>query len=271
MLRDSLIQTIIKKASSNQLAPFYLIVGDNSEALSEWMKSLIAHYLIEVKKITYANALAKIDLGLSDLLWINKPADQKEYSIVENDLGEIAKFLQWNAMELPWRFIVVTDAHLISERYYNKLLKMLEEPGEKISLFFLYGNEKGILNTVESRAIIVRPLSKSPLLKTIDISKIDTFLQEHALTFKDDRIVGSNDFLEKLKSKKDLQQSLWDNLILYALYHREKYNDQEWTLIHDELKQASDEEIFHNTFANRFQRLLDTVLRPCAQLRDELQ
>ena len=54
--------------------------------------------------------------------------------------------------ELPHKFIIFTQAHLIPKDISNKLLKSLEDIPEKSTLFFLLPAQKSLLPTISSRA-----------------------------------------------------------------------------------------------------------------------
>ncbi|GAB4019815.1 MAG: hypothetical protein Fur0010_22140 [Bdellovibrio sp.] len=264
-------EIILSQAKKANLAPFYLVVGDNSQALEDWMRQLLAHFVAFVKNVQFDKALEKIDLGLSDLLWIRKPEERKEYSIGEDDLGEIPKFLQWKCIELSWRFVVVSDAHLIPERYLNKFLKILEEPGAKTSLFFLYGNEKRILETVQSRSIVIRPLNKPPLFKSLSQQQIKDYWKERGIELQQNHLVGVVNYFESIKNKKEEQQKTWNQLIDHILCFQHDFDGYDLQQMHSEITQSINEEIFHNSFQNRCHRMLELVLRACARQVDGKQ
>ncbi|PJB54535.1 MAG: hypothetical protein CO099_01000, partial [Bdellovibrio sp. CG_4_9_14_3_um_filter_39_7] len=117
-MSDKIQDRLLKLAAKNQLAPFYLILSNRIEDLEKWMKDTLALMLAQWLNVPYEKAQSKIELGVADFLWINRRDLTKDYSVTENDLGEMVQFVQWRSIELPWRIVVVNDAHMISERYY---------------------------------------------------------------------------------------------------------------------------------------------------------
>ncbi len=69
------------------------------------------------------------------------------------DLAELMHFNELAPMSLKHKFIVIYQAHLVSTAIYNKLLKLLEEPNRRTTIFLL--NPRGIelMSTIRSRAL----------------------------------------------------------------------------------------------------------------------
>jgi len=264
-MSDKIQDRLLNLAAKNQLAPFYLILSNRTEDLEKWMKDTLAQMLAQWLKVSYEKAQSKIELGVADILWINRRDLTKDYSVTENDLGEMVQFVQWRSIELPWRIVVVNDAHMISERYYNKLLKILEEPGEKISLFLLYGDEKKLLPTVMSRAICLRPLLRDDWRGSQTTQELISKLQaDFGIEVQNGEIIGVSAAWDKIKSKKPLQAKLWSNLVDIALGQEQLYSGHDFLQLSRILELSTEEEIYHNSFQNRLHRLLHATLLPCA-------
>jgi DNA polymerase-3 subunit delta' len=60
----------------------------------------------------------------------------KANSIKINSIRDIKRFLSMQYDELSYRFVIITDAHLMNDEAQNALLKSLEEPPERV-IFFL--------------------------------------------------------------------------------------------------------------------------------------
>lgn len=78
-----------------------------------------------------------------------------------NSIREIKKFISTSFAEMPLRFIIIEDAHLMNDQSQNALLKSLEEPPEGIYFFLITNNREKLLPTIQSRCwnIDFEPLS----------------------------------------------------------------------------------------------------------------
>lgn len=68
-----------------------------------------------------------------------------------NSIRDIRKFISINFGEIPWRFILISEAHLMTEEAQNALLKSLEEPPEGIVFILLTPSKEKLLPTILSR------------------------------------------------------------------------------------------------------------------------
>ncbi|MFH1197651.1 MAG: hypothetical protein V1720_18270 [bacterium] len=75
----------------------------------------------------------------------------KANNIKINSIRDIRKFISMNYSDIPWRFIIISDAHLMTEDSQNALLKSLEEPPEGIIFILLTSNKEKLLSTILSR------------------------------------------------------------------------------------------------------------------------
>lgn len=75
----------------------------------------------------------------------------------------------------PYKVVVINEANLLTPEAQNAMLKVIEEPPERVVFFFLCDSLAPILQTVLSRAVTVnlRPLSPDELRKAYakDVSK----------------------------------------------------------------------------------------------------
>ena len=68
-----------------------------------------------------------------------------------SSIRNIRKFLSLNYEDVKYRFIIISDAHLMSVESQNALLKSLEEPPEGIIFFVITSNKDKLLQTIQSR------------------------------------------------------------------------------------------------------------------------
>ncbi|MBF0301029.1 MAG: hypothetical protein HQK51_20135 [Oligoflexia bacterium] len=176
---------LLKQLQKNSLASFYIIALDFSlrkEILWDWSIS----FLEEVLKF-YSNennlpkkTVMKNVLAHADFLFITR---RRQYANGNNETEEIKEtektekaeekadllrpyklcefddfftFLNLKNFQLPHRFIVIEDAHLMAEELANKLLKSLEDTPEHITIFLLRPSEKELIGTIVSRALKIR-------------------------------------------------------------------------------------------------------------------
>lgn len=89
-----------------------------------------------------------------------------------SSIREIGKFLSLNYSDVKYRFIIISDAHLMNEESQNALLKNLEEPPEGVIFILLTPYPDLLRETIKSRcwSINLQPLTND---------YICTILSEH--------------------------------------------------------------------------------------------
>ena len=132
------IDLFYKKYQSSNLGPFYIF---NSDSI------LFLHHIVE--KFLEKLSIKAPDFLHSDLLWL-KPEAAK-FSVEE--INSLFKALSYNPNKLPYRIIILDDSSKLNTTCSNKLLKLLEEPGDKNIFIMLNQTGSSILPTISSRAI----------------------------------------------------------------------------------------------------------------------
>ena len=72
-----------------------------------------------------------------------------------SSIREISKFLSLNYSDVKYRFILISDAHLMNEESQNALLKNLEEPPEGVIFILLTPYPDLLRETIRSRCWII--------------------------------------------------------------------------------------------------------------------
>jgi DNA polymerase-3 subunit delta' len=87
-----------------------------------------------------------------------------------NSIRDIKKFVNINIDEMEYRFIIISDAHLMNEQAQNALLKNLEEPPEKIIFILITSDKNKLLSTIQSRCwqIQFEPLSNVAIKEILE-------------------------------------------------------------------------------------------------------
>jgi DNA polymerase III subunit delta' len=93
----------------------------------------------------------------------------KANSIKINSIRDIKKFLSMDYNEIGFRFVIISDAHLMNEEAQNALLKSLEEPPEKVIFILTTPYVSKLRSTVISRCwkINFDPLSEDEIVKIL--------------------------------------------------------------------------------------------------------
>ena len=93
----------------------------------------------------------------------------KANSIKINSIRDIKKFLSMQYHEIGYRFVIISDAHLMNEESQNALLKGLEEPPEKVIFILTTSYISKLRSTIISRCwrINFDPLSEDVIINIL--------------------------------------------------------------------------------------------------------
>jgi len=93
----------------------------------------------------------------------------KANSIKINSIRDIKKFLSMQYHEIGYRFVIISDAHLMNEEAQNALLKGLEEPPEKVIFILTTSYISKLRSTIISRCwrINFDPLSEDVIINIL--------------------------------------------------------------------------------------------------------
>jgi len=140
MDNDKVKDILLKKWEKKELANFYII--KNIEHSKDFSISWINNFLSQI----YPNAKS----NHPDILFLH-PSEGKNYKT--SDFNNFNTFISFKHFEFPWRFIIIQDAELIGEMLSNKLLKIIEAPPERTTIFYLYNSSRKLIPTIQSRGI----------------------------------------------------------------------------------------------------------------------
>ncbi len=110
----------------------------------------------------------------------------KANSIKINSIRDIKKFLSMNYDETGYRFILISDAHLMNEEAQNALLKNLEEPPENVIFILTTSMISKLRSTIISRCwkINFDPLTEDEIVFILtDYFKVDKITAEEVAPF----------------------------------------------------------------------------------------
>jgi len=155
---DPSIKLNIEKRISTLQEPYIKLIlplprgksesGDDSS--TEKLSNDIIESILEEMQKKRLNPYYKINIENANVIKISS-------------IREIRKFVNIIIDEMEYRFIIISDAHLMNEQAQNALLKNLEEPPERIIFILISSNKNKLLPTIQSRCwqIQFEPLSKS--------------------------------------------------------------------------------------------------------------
>ncbi len=133
---------------------------------------------------------------------------EKANTIKVNSIRDIGKFLSLQFEESFYRFVLISDAHLMNETSQNALLKNLEEPPDKVIFILTTPFPELLRETIKSRCwtLYFSPLNNNDITQIL-VKYYDTEpkLANEVALFSDGSITTANRLLEhdfmKLKSK----------------------------------------------------------------------
>ncbi|HLE09930.1 MAG: hypothetical protein A2504_02935 [Bdellovibrionales bacterium RIFOXYD12_FULL_39_22] len=278
-MKPNIYEIIVQKYYSKRLANFYILnsmqqYGENiATVLDQWINNLLTSIIAENKKISSQAASNLLAAGHQDILMFKKNSEDKEYNQNDYSFGEIFKFQNFRPTELNYRFIILFDAHLINKSIANKLLKVLERPGEMSSIFFINPTMRPLLPTIESRAIkllIPGQLSKEKMaLPSLQVENPATQI-EKLLSLPKYKLLSEKvraplldylknykkmaPLLEAVKEKAEIQQLILELLCDYEIGRISDYQSKNGLLL--ELNWFYRSQFFNNMANERMFSLL---------------
>lgn len=273
-MTQTISQIIIKKWKNQKLAPFYIIrppLLNTNFDLESWSKDLLISLLKEHYDIDRQAAEHKLEIGHSDIQFINKEAKGKQYSVENLQVQELFRMQNYNAGEMGHRFIFFNEAEAISAILSNKLLKLLEEPKLDSTIFFLNGSHIPMLSTIESRAITLylpnpekeKNLSKNQPDKNLS-QHLKNYFHGHQLDLPQELLDSISrqevaELIEHFTKKKDLRPYLIDALSDYmSSPFVNAQNKSNWLT---EVQSYKHNESYNNVFGERIFGLINAALQ----------
>jgi DNA polymerase III delta prime subunit len=243
---------LYQKYTKNEMAHFYILAG-TEKSTDTCANELICKLF---SKIMDKNITQEHLSNHPDILFLTTEASS--YTVEEH--REIFHFLNYKALTLKRKFIIIPQAQLISENFANKLLKVLEEPPIDCTfiLFNLENNE--LLPTISSRGIKIRLEASRNSQDTHDKSLYAEIYQEF---IQDNSLTGIS---EKLAKKPELERGYFNYLASQIKELPSPNNLQAISSLIDELKLAQEEQVLNSSKKNRIYRLL-TLTKQVMQIK----
>ncbi|MDD5341476.1 MAG: DNA polymerase III subunit [Patescibacteria group bacterium] len=168
---EKISQFLQKSLDQNKLAHAYLFSGQEHLGKTLLAENFIASVLcadyhkangLTIKSIPCGECSFCLQLkkGIHpDVYFLKKEEEKKNISVEQ--VREMKKFLGLTSFLNSYRFALVENAEILSEGAQNALLKILEEPGDKVILILLVSDHNLLVPTIVSRCQLIRfyPLS----------------------------------------------------------------------------------------------------------------
>lgn len=271
MSNNSLKDNLLRLWEEQKLAHFYILQASINEAdprefLKDWINNFIAKTISKERSTDVDSAYETIKNGHGDLLYITKELANKNYSIKEDTFDEFFRFQNFSNIELKQRFIVIDDAHSITKILSNKLLKTLEEPAPRTTIFLLDPFRHEILPTISSRAIFLKIPSEN---KSIDTKVFSLFSDYLTHVEYDEEIISNIKILEKndaqftpiveyFKNNKDLEIDFINVVTNYVSHSNLSYTALDEFM--NSLKWYQKAKVFNNYSPEKLTGLLQSVI-----------
>ncbi len=169
---DKIQKILVNKEFKDKLSHFYILEPNfacESEDLVKWSFELIQNiYLNKGKNISETQIENHIDI-------LTLSPEGKNYSL--KDFEEFFRFLNHKADILNRKYIIIKDAHLLSIKVANKLLKTLEEPPIEVCMIMLNNKKVSLLETIVSRGIEIRVQNPKEEVSSLNIPEFNDHLE----------------------------------------------------------------------------------------------
>lgn len=162
-----------RSLAANRLAQVYIFAGPE-----EIGKTTYAYCFARNLMLSDSNSKADLEsysperLALSgDFHVLEKEEDKKNISI--SQVRELIKTMEMGSFANSYKIAIIKEAETLSLEGMNALLKLLEEPKDKVILILITSQLESLLKTIVSRAQVIN----FALVKTEDIH--DYLIKEH--------------------------------------------------------------------------------------------
>lgn len=248
---NQLKNILVAKYRNETMAHFYtLTMNCTLDQGLEWIEELL-------KEITQKNHPREHQ----DILYIE--TEEKKYTLKNNEFRDFFSFLGTRPNELSRKFIIIKDAHKISDTIANKLLKTLEEPEVEASIFLVNSERQEIMPTITSRALNLTLGNEG---ERVEFSKFTTSLE--FLRSKDNFTAKALAKFIESRSTVELNQAVRDSnfneieflkLITQVSTHYSNKTTHYTTII-DDLRSYEEQREFNNSLAHRVTSLTNKIL-----------
>ncbi len=173
-------------ANQSQLPHALMVSGKEGIGKTTFVFHVIKHALKLDQDAQKTQSLEqKIAAGSHpNILMITPSFDEKKQQyksiLTVNEIHKITPFFRQTSVDNAWRFVVVDKSHTMNRNAQNAILKILEEPPERSTIFLICENTGGFLPTIRSRCQLLRldTLSQKHIIDELEDKFLDLTQQE---------------------------------------------------------------------------------------------
>lgn len=140
-------QILLEKYKTDQLGHFYILTPNRNTSEKDFLSNWTFHLLSKLLNIKEVR-------NHEDFLEVKPTKDNGTYGL--DDLSNLFNFLNYKASKANRKIILIHSANKFSHFISNKLLKTLEEPPVRSTIFLLNPTGATLLQTISSRGIKLR-------------------------------------------------------------------------------------------------------------------
>lgn len=233
---DKIQKILINREFKNKLSHFYILEPNfacESELMLNWSIDLIKNiYLNKGKSLSDAQVRNHIDL-------LTISPEGKNYSL--SDFEEFFRFLNHKADQLTRKYVIIEDAHLLSTKVANKLLKTLEEPPIEVCILMLNNKKVNLLDTIVSRGIGLRVQN---IKEEPDTNEIIEYSDHLELT-------------QKIKKNSKLEETLQKQLL--SKISKMKVNLKTTYAVQEYFAEYKNDRLYNNPINSRVYKLFNLL------------
>ncbi len=277
-VRPDLQEILLSRWRNSELAHFYILETGHFPNAADLLKEKVQ----TIMEMSLKEELSNKGLGVPKNVWdhpdfllITPEEDKKDYSLEDFVDKGFFDFIELRPYQLKWRFICIQDAFRVNQNLCNKLLKILEEPPARTTIFFLNPYAKPFMATIQSRAITLRftPDTKPaqeywggqltqileknhPLQLDEEEAELRKILESYVRENK-----GLGELIEKIKSSdRSFQKDAYELFLDLERSYMGSFEHKQKVLQALEWFQTS--QAFNNPTAERFFILFNTLQNP---------
>jgi len=215
--------------NEQQMGLSYCFVGPNQigkRTLANWLASQILN--VEIEKL----------LANPDYYYLTRLEDEKTGKKKKDISAEQTRELKEKLYNRSWlnghKVAIIDEAELLNEESGNALLKILEEPPQKCSIFLLTENDASLLPTIRSRCQVFQfvPVDDKEIENFLEKESIDKDKIKEAIGLSWGRPGKAKELLEnkELFDQYRAEKKRWQKIVNAPIYER-------WQIMDDVLSE----------------------------------
>ena len=223
---DDLLNFFIKLDKTNKIPNKFIISGKYGIGKSTFAHHLINYLFSKNEKYKYDNVNFEINdenrsfnlvkkLSHPNFFFINLDEGKEQISV--DKVRKSFDFINNSSMNNDYRIILIDNIEFLNLNSSNALLKILEEPNEKLIFILIHNSSYKLLETIESRCLIFKKhftqnenisifekLTGYKFYEIFDDSLLAKFMTVEELIFLK-KISDETKFTEKINNKSFLK------------------------------------------------------------------